>query len=65
MERRNEAGADERRLAASRRADDRQKPVLPQQLQELRRLLLAAEKQIVLLGAERTESRERIRGGFR
>ena len=59
---REQAAAHERGLAAAGRADHRDEAVRTELLQQLHRLLLAAEEEVVLLRRERAQTGERIVG---
>ncbi len=60
LERRQQAGSDQRRLSAARRAGHAEKPVEPQPPHQVIDLLLAAEKEMILIGLERAQSWKRI-----
>ena len=53
-------GADERRFAAARRADDAQEARVPQAPEEIVDLLLSAEEQMVFVGLEAAKAGKRI-----
>ena len=65
VQRRDQSGPHERRLAAARRADHRQKAAVPELPEQVVDLLLASEEQVVFVGLERTEPGERIGLGRR
>ena len=58
VQRGDQPGADERGLAAARRADDAQEARVPQAAEQIVDLLLPAEEQVVLVGLEAAQTRE-------
>src|SRR5262249_34239414 len=64
IERRNQAGSDERRLPASGGADDGQEARGTQPPQQFVDLFLAAEEEVVFLRLERTEAGKGIKHGW-
>ena len=63
LQRGDQARADERRLAAAGRADDRQEPRRAQAPEQLVGFLLATEKQVVFVRLERTQTGKWIKQG--